>query len=373
MVLIIPQVISQFFVSKYKCLTTFLLNLDASDKVLRHGINLEDTKIYISCDENSVSKWFRKDTQKLMNFDLLMREEESLTCLHSMAAEICLPLAAKQVEIFLKKFYDAGAIGIKSRTKLTELTSPIVGNNVLKTLESVVLPNYPFVDSFHFLLESNGPLVALVIAIMKYFGNFLVEVEKTSSYTQSSPTVCAVNDDADVFSTVERILDLILSTPKVFLKIDIFIHQSLRETFDSLFAQQATKRLYDKRLYNLADELRHQSPTPIFTIPKVVDKMWIKTYYFRKVDELKLILDKYEKIARFTFWSENISMGIGFCRSLTNCKYLSVNTLPEVDFNVERPTLLSYTKFTIGSAVFRYEKVKEINPLTTQEMKTQEE
>ncbi|XP_074592978.1 uncharacterized protein LOC141848804 isoform X2 [Brevipalpus obovatus] len=294
-------------------------------------IRVEDELIEVSTDSESVKNWrIYESSGSIQSVSSLQetKDREHLIFLHSNATGVPPTIAAKHVDRFISKvqsiepFYHQRNVTIRNTVNV-----PIVHGDVYEALEENLLPNVLTFQRFHFKIEEGcSAALASLIVIMQLYGHSGIQLTAKPFIEKFPQIVVVVLDDADIYSTVERVIDFLLSIPESMAKVDIWIQQSIRDKFNARFFEQSHKRLLNVRT---SFSLLLTCPSPSFSIPQISEPPRIGLYYFRKNDELKSFLEKYSVIHHLSFWTENISLGIGFSKSIKNCNNFTINVFPE--------------------------------------------
>lgn len=293
-------------------------------------IRIGDESIEVSTDPESVKNWRIYESPTIQSVSTLQQtqDREHLIFLHSSATGVPSAIAAKHVDRFISKAQSIEPLYRRRNVTLRNTVNvPIVHGDIFEALEENLLPNVLTFQRFHFKIEEGcSAALASLIVIMQLYGHSGIQLTAKPFIEKFPQLVVVVLDDADIYSTVERVIDFLLSIPESMGKVDIWIQQSVKEKFTPRFLEQSHKRLLNVRT---SFSLMLTSPSPSFGVPRVSEPPRIGMYYFRKSDELRSFLEKYSIIHHLSFWTENIPLGMGFSKIVKNCNNFTINIFPE--------------------------------------------
>ncbi|XP_053202596.1 uncharacterized protein LOC128387424 [Panonychus citri] len=225
----------------------------------------------------------------------------------------------------------------KPKTTLQICLNP--NQSILEILETLLIPNLTLVNHFEFLVPyKNADVYAglkLIVDAIKKSNLVSVTVAlqdepspapdfappSTTKTITYPPTLAIIFDDADIFSSVDRLLDMLSSLPVVHRKVDIWIQQSVRKKIAEKFEAKLTKS------ERLQVALQIDAINPILTPSDNPDEESIKLLTFRKIDELISIIKRYQMIRSTSLWTSNISSAFEITKEITNCHLFTVNTI----------------------------------------------
>lgn len=278
---------------------------------------------------------------KLRNFQkelLSPKNLEILTILESVITSVEYSLVNSKIKNFGSSSFNSFNFNKnKKQASLQILVNP--KQSIVEILETLLVPNIGIVDNFEFFVHPNYPdaylaywLICKAIKDSNLAGVSIKLFNETCPIPDLiqkksivyPPTLAVVMDDADVFSSVDRLIDLLSNLPIVHRKVDIWVQQSVKKKFADKFIVKASKSQAHKSISAI---IQADAINPILIASCDPNDVFINLLTFRKVDELLALINRYQLVRELSIWTSNISFSLELIKGIKTSRLFTVNTI----------------------------------------------